>query len=182
MKNSIVLLAMVSTILSCNMAKKDKAPSQEQTKIESKEMREISQLAEESQETLDIANAFMGAMGQGDLEAMQRLMHEDMIWQNAGDSSLPWIGPWTGKKVILEEFLPSFGKNFVAKKWEPNDAFAKGDTAAYFGQMIGLLTNSGQETEEFTYALRVKVKDGKVILWNWFEDSFEVSMAYHAKE
>ena len=45
--------------------------------------------------------------------------------------------------------------------------------------MIGLLTKSGKETTEFNYALRVKVKDGKVILWNWFEDSYAVSNAYH---
>jgi len=180
MKKIIVLLALVFTFHSCDMTKKENAQSQEQTNTESKEMREIDQLADESQATLDIANAFMAAMGQGDMETMQNLMHDNMVWQNAGDPSLPWIRKWSGKRVILEEFLPSFGKNFVTKKWEPNDAFAKGDTAAYFGQMIGLLTNSGQETEEFTYALRVKVKDGKVILWNWFEDSYEVSRAYHA--
>lgn len=132
-------------------------------------------------ETLKIADAFMGAMGKGDMETMMSLMHEDMIWQNAGDKSLPWIGQWEGKKVILEDFLPVFGEQFKTIKWEPNDALSSGNTAAYFGQMIGLLTNSNQETKEFTYALRVKVKDGKVILWNWFEDSFEVSQAYHGK-
>ena len=47
--------------------------------------------------------------------------------------------------------------------------------------MIGLLTKSGKETTEVNYALRVKVKDGKVILWNWFEDSYAVSNAYHGK-
>ncbi|WP_298518627.1 nuclear transport factor 2 family protein [uncultured Kordia sp.] len=135
----------------------------------------------QGEETLKIANAFMGAMGKGDMEAMKNLMHEDMVWQNAGDSSLPWIGPWNGKKAILEDFFPVFGKNFITKKWQPTDAIANGDTAAYFGQMIGLLTNSNKETKEFTYALRVKVKDGKVILWNWFEDSYEVSKVYHDK-
>ncbi|APD05821.1 hypothetical protein UJ101_00269 [Flavobacteriaceae bacterium UJ101] len=142
------------------------------------EMSENDKMTIQSQETLNIANAFMEAMGKGDMEAMQNLMHEDMVWQNAGDSNLPWIGPWKGKRVILEEFFPVFGKNFITKKWEPNDTFASGNTAAYFGQMIGLLTKSNQETSEFTYALRVKVKDGKVILWNWFEDSYEVSQAY----
>ncbi|WP_350288577.1 nuclear transport factor 2 family protein [uncultured Croceitalea sp.] len=136
---------------------------------------------DEAKSTMDIANAFMSAMGKGDMEAMSNLMHDDMVWQNAGDKSLPWIGPWKGKKVILKDFLPSFGANFQTIKWEPNDALSRGDTAAYFGQMIGLLKTSNTKTSEFTYALRVKVKDGKVILWNWFEDSFEVSRAYHNK-
>lgn len=133
----------------------------------------------EGEATMKVAMTFMETMGNGDMETMMSLMHEDMVWQNGGDKSLPWIGPWKSKKVILEEFLPVFGENFKTTKWETEDAFASGDTASFFGQMGGLLTKSNQNTKEFTWALRVKVKDGKVILWNWFEDSFEVSRAYH---
>ena len=133
----------------------------------------------QSKETMDVAMQFMGAMGKGDMETLVSLMHEDMVWQNAGDPNVPWIGPWKGKKAILEDFMPKFGAGFKTIKWEPNDGFASGDTAAFFGQMIGELTHSGQQTNEFTYALRVKVKDGKIILWNWFEDSFEVSRAFN---
>lgn len=133
------------------------------------------------QTAMDIANAFMGAMGKGDMEKMSNLMHEDMVWQNAGADNIPWMGVWKGKKLILEEFLPSFSQGFQTIKWEPIDAVGSDDTAAYFGQMIGKLTNSGEQTKEFTYALRVKVKDEKVILWNWFEDSIEVARAFNAK-
>ena len=135
----------------------------------------------QSEATMSIAMGFMEAMGKGDMETMVSLMHEDMVWHNEGDKSMPWIGPWNGKKAILEEFMPLFGKHFQTVKWEPNDALANGDTAAFFGRMIGRLTQSGKETREFTYALRVKVKDGKIILWNWFEDSYEVSKAFHGK-
>lgn len=135
--------------------------------------------ASTSDETMEIAMNFMGAMGKGDMETMKNLMHDDMVWHNEGDKSLPWIGPWKGKKEILEKLLPLFGSNFKTIKWEPIDALSKGDTAAFFGNMIGELTKTGKQTPEFTYALRVKVKDGKVILWNWFEDSYAVSKAYH---
>lgn len=133
----------------------------------------------QSEETMKIAMAYMDAMGKGDMKTMLNLMHDDMVWQNEGDSRMPWIGPWKGKKAILEEFMPLFGENFKTTKWETEDAFASGDTAAFFGRMIGLTTKSNQATKEFTFALRVKVKDGKIILWNWFEDSFEVSQTYH---
>lgn len=141
----------------------------------------MKQLKGKKQSAMDIANAFMEAMGKGDMETMTNLMHEDMTWQNAGDKTLPWIGPWHGKKAILEKFMPAFGAGFQTIKWEPVDALTSDDTAAYFGQMIGKLTNSGEETKEFTYALRVKIKDGQIILWNWFEDGVEVSRAYHGK-
>ncbi len=145
-------------------------------------MKQLKGGAKKKGNAMTIADAFMGAMGKGDMETMSNLMHDDMVWQNAGDKSLPWIGPWVGKKIILEKFLPSFGENFQTLKWEPVDALTTDDTAAYFGQMVGLLTKSNQKTDEFTYALRVKVKDGKVILWNWFEDSVEVANAYHGKK
>lgn len=180
LKLSMVILTVIVCASACvdgNTEKKNNDKKEDMTTNQTKSDAEL-----QGEETLEIANAFMAAMGKGDMEAMKNLMHDDMVWQNAGDSSLPWIGPWNGKKAILEDFFPVFGENFVTKKWEPTDAIASGDTAAYFGQMIGLLTHSNKETEEFTYALRVKVKDGKVILWNWFEDSYEVSKTYHANK
>lgn len=169
---TFVLFGMLLPIGCAEKTPKEPTPEPQETAL-------TETTADISQSTMDVANAFMGAMGKGDMKTMIGLMHDDMVWQNSGDKSLPWIIPWYGKESILKDFLPVFGENFKTLKWEPTDGFASGDTAAYFGQMKGLLTHSGQETNEFTYALRVKVKDGKVILWNWFEDSFEVSRAYH---
>ncbi len=177
MKNNLIIILVAAFMtVSCNTSSNKNAKE----KVVA-ELNKVEKLAKKSQETLDIANAYMAAMGKGDIAAMNNLMHEDMVWQNAGDSEIPWMGPWNGKKAILEKFFPAFGKGFITKKWEPTDSFASGDTAAYFGQMIGLLTGSNKETNEFTYALRVKVKDGKIILWNWFEDSYEVSKTYQNK-
>lgn len=182
MKEKIVtILVVVALSVGCKMNNKESGQKDYLAASIGDETEKVVSDEDQSDETMQIAQAFMGAMGKGDMETMTSLMHDDMVWQNSGDKSLPWIGPWKGKKVILEKFMPLFGQNFKTIKWEPNDGFASGDTAAFFGQMMGLLTKSNTETAEFTYALRVKVKDGKVILWNWFEDSFEVSRAYHAK-
>ncbi len=178
MKNLLlsISLIMLFIFIACD-TKKDKENNV--LKTEMSESIEQSDIEKQSQATMQIAMKFMGAMGKGDMETMTSLMHDDMVWHNEGDKELPWIGPWNGKKTILEEFLPKFGANLKTTKWEQTDGFASGDTAAFFGKMKGILTNSGLETKEFTYALRVKVKDGKVILWNWFEDSYEISKAYH---
>ncbi len=133
----------------------------------------------EGEMTMKIASAYMNAMSSGNMEAMKNLMHDDMVWQNEGDKSMPWIGPWVGKQVILSDFFPKFGENFKTLEWKTEDTLAKGDTAAFFGKMTGLTTHSNQKTNEFTFGLRVKVKDGKVILWNWLENSYEVSKTYH---
>jgi len=134
----------------------------------------------ESQASFDIVMAFMGAVGTGDMDKAISLMADDMVWQNEGDSAMPWVGPWNGKDEILN-FLPIFGKNFQTTAWDNTDALALGDTVAVFGKMNGITTHSGKEIGEFSFALRAKVRDGKVVLWNWFEDSYAVSQAYHAK-
>lgn len=133
---------------------------------------------EDGQASFDTVMAFMGAMGAGDMEKMSALMADDMVWQNEGDASLPWIGTWEGKETIFG-FLAKFSENVETTLWENEDAFASKDTVAVFGRMKTKLTRSGVETETFNFALRAKVRDGQVVLWNWFEDSYAVSRAFH---
>jgi ketosteroid isomerase-like protein len=136
------------------------------------------EMDETTQASFDTVMAFMGAMGSGDMETMGKLMANDMVWHNEGDASLPWIGETSGKENIFG-FLGVFSSNLQTTKWENTDAFASGDTVAVFGVMNAIATKTGKETGEFTFALRAKVRDGQVVLWHWFEDSFAVSQAYH---
>ena len=133
-----------------------------------------------SQNSLDTVMAFMEAMGGGDMDLMSSLMADDMVWHNEGDTTLPWIGETKGKENIFQ-FLGVFSENLETTLWENEDAFASGDTVAVFGRMNGRTTKSGKETGIFSFALRAKVRDGQVVLWHWFEDSFAISQAYHGK-
>ena len=133
-----------------------------------------------SQASFDTVMAFMAARGEGP-DAMSPLMADDMVWHNEGDMTVPWIrGDTVGKDAIFE-FLGVFGAGLQTTLWENTDAFASGDTVAVFGRMNGITTASGQEIGEFSFALRAKVRDGQVVLWHWFEDSFALSQAYHAR-
>jgi ketosteroid isomerase-like protein len=162
MKRRTMLKASIGTALALTLAKQVQAQTMDP----------------KSQETFDTVMAFMGAMGKGEMDKMSALMDTDMIWQNEGDKTVPWIGPWKGQDEIFA-FLSVFSSNFETTKWENEDAFASGDTVAVFGNMNARMTKSGKETGEFAFALRAKVRDGKVVLWNWFEDSYAISKAYH---
>lgn len=133
---------------------------------------------DQSEASLQTVMGLMGAMGSGDMAAMGDLMADDMVWHNEGDPNIPWIGPWDGKEAIFG-FLGVFSENFQTTKWENTDVLASGDTVAIFGDMNGITTKSGKEIGDFTFALRAKVRDGQVVLWNWFEDSYAVSQAYN---
>ena len=139
------------------------------------------EMDETSQASFDTVMAFMGAMGEGP-DAMSPLMADDMVWHNEGDTSIPWVhGGIKGKEAIFE-FLGVFGAGLQTTKWENTDAFASGDTVAVFGVMNGITPHSGKEIGEFSFALRAKVRDGQIVLWHWFEDSFALSQAYHDGE
>lgn len=164
MKRSILVTTLLSAVIALSLSVQATA----------------AEMDAESQKTFDIVMSFMGAVGSGDIATATELMDENMVWHNEGDSAMPWIGPWNGKEAILK-FLPVFGANFQTTAWDNTDAFALGDTVAVFGKMNGITTHSGKEIGEFTFALRAKVRDGKVVLWHWFENSYAVSQAYHSK-
>ncbi len=172
----ITSLSILMAFFGCESSKKE-SQSANIEKINQNDKEK--NMDKQSKATMDIAMKFMDAMGKGDMETMVSLMDDDMVWQNEGDKAMPWIGPWKGKKVILETFLPLFMEHFKTTKWVTEDAISSGDVAAFFGQMKGITLKSNQETTEFTFALRVKVANGKIILWNWLEDSYAISQSYH---
>ncbi|MEP4052323.1 MAG: nuclear transport factor 2 family protein [Litorimonas sp.] len=134
----------------------------------------------QGQRTLKVAEAFLTAAGSGDGETLNTLMADDFVWHNEGDATIPWIGNWEGKDVVFGEFMPAFGAGLKTTSWTTDYKMASGNQAIFMGKMSAIANNSGAETGEFSWAVRVHVEDEKVKSWNWFEDSFAVSQAYHA--
>lgn len=136
---------------------------------------------DQSAATLETAQAFLGAAGSGDMDTLQSLMTDDFVWHNEGDTTIPWVGgPWIGKEVVLNEFLPAFGAGLTTTSWTTDYSFANDDQAVFMGTMSAVANNTGVNTGEFSWAVRVNVVDGKVKSWNWFEDSYAVSAAYNS--
>ena len=134
-----------------------------------------------TQQTLQIAQSFLEAAGSGDIEALSALMVDDFVWHNEGDRTVPWIGTWEGKETVLNLFLPTFGGGLQTTSWTTDYSFAKDDQAVFMGTMAADATNTGESTGPMSWAVRVQVVDGKVKSWNWFEDSFAVTRAFHGQ-
>ncbi len=136
----------------------------------------------QSAKTLEVAKSFLSAAGSGDMETLKKLMANDFVWHNEGDKSIPWIGLWKGKDVVLNDFMPKFGAGLTVTSWTTDYNFANGNQAVFIGTMSAIANNSGVDTGKFSWVVRVHVEGDKVKSWNWFEDSFAVSKAYHAKK
>lgn len=142
---------------------------------------EIRSEYKQGQRTLKVAEAFLTAAGSGDGETLNQLMADDFVWHNEGDATIPWIGTWEGKDVVFQKFMPAFGAGLTTTSWTTDYSLASGDQAVFIGKMGATANNTGADTGEFSWAVRVHVEDGKVKSWNWFEDSYAVSKAYHAQ-
>lgn len=136
----------------------------------------------QSAKTLEVAQAFLMAAGSGDMKTLNMLMADDFVWHNEGDKTIPWIGNWEGKDIVLNKFLPTFGAGLKVTSWTTDYSFATGDQAAFMGTMSAITTNTGVDTGKFTWAVRVNVENGQVKSWNWLENSYAVSKAYHSKK
>ncbi len=137
--------------------------------------------ADASAATLATAKAFLTAAGSGDGETLRGLMASDFVWHNEGDKRVPWIGSWSGPDEVFGKFMPAFASGLKADTWTTDYSFVKDDQAVFMGTMSATLTKSGAKTGVFSWAVRVEVKDGKVKSWNWFEDSYGVSKAFHGE-
>ncbi|MEM6640540.1 MAG: nuclear transport factor 2 family protein [Pseudomonadota bacterium] len=131
--------------------------------------------------TLAVAKQFLTAAGSGDGATLMALTDEDFVWHNEGDSRLPWIGNWAGKQTVFGTFMPAFGKGLSVTAWTTDYEFVNGNQAVFMGTMAADANNTGVNTGLMSWAVRVHVEDGKVKSWNWFEDSYAVSQAYHGK-
>lgn len=134
-----------------------------------------------SAQTLSIAKSFLAAAGSGDTTKLGELMSDDFVWHNEGDTQVPWIGNWVGKETVLNQFLPAFSAGLEVTSWTTDYSFASENQAVFIGTMSAITTHSGVDTGSFSWAVRVHVEDNKVLSWNWFEDGFALSNAYHSK-
>ncbi|MEM7210112.1 MAG: nuclear transport factor 2 family protein [Pseudomonadota bacterium] len=167
MKKSVIPLIAILALLSACASNPNSAETRSATAQEA--------------ETLQTAQAFLQAAGSGDGEALNKLMSEDFYWHNEGDSRIPWIGTWRGKEAVFGQFMPAFGAGLRVTEWNTEYSFVTADQAVFIGSMSADATTTGRNTGSMSWAVRVHVKDGKVKSWNWFEDSYAVSKAFHGE-
>lgn len=172
------ILLVSTTLTACGAKNKTHQTSERNTEITTELPKDYVQ----GQKTLDVGQKFLMAAGSGDGETLSNLMTDDFVWHNEGDDSLPWIGNWEGKQTVLGTFMPAFGGGLETTSWTTDYSMASGDQAIFMGTMSAKAKNTGEDTGKFGWAVRVNVVDGKVKSWNWFEDSFAVSKAYHGNK
>ncbi len=78
--------------------------------------------------------------------------------------------------------MPAFASGLKITSWSTDYNFVSADQAVFMGTMSADANETGKSTGIMNWAVRVHVVDGKVKSWNWLEDSYAVSKAYHGDD
>ena len=126
--------------------------------------------------TLKTVQAFLGAMGARNLDAIVELFAEQVDWYIPGDEKLaPWLGKRTDKKAV---------RNFFALLWpatEPLSAsvdhlFVDGDQAVVIGEFSTRMLATGKVVNSL-FHIAMTVENGLINRYRLLEDSLAVSRA-----
>jgi ketosteroid isomerase-like protein len=113
------------------------------------------------------------AYREGNAERVAALVHDDIDWCIHGPAHVfPFEGPRRGKAQVME-VLGTIGQRFELTRYEPELVIVEGDRAATIVQTAFVQRSTGR-----TLSLRLvnflRVKDGQVIEFREFSDTFDV--------
>ena len=104
------------------------------------------------------------------------LFSEDVDWHVAGDvDAVSWIGRKTGRKGVAE-FYQAIRDLIVSERFEVTEILVQGNRAIALGELESRVKSTGKLiVSEFAFDLTFR--DGLIVRFRMFEDSFAVARA-----
>lgn len=131
------------------------------------------------QSTRGTVDAFFNHFGAGEFSALVDLFAEQVDFDVAGASNVPWTGTRSNKKEV-SEFFPLFSKYLTApEEFNLSTIIVDGEHAVATGRNVfGVLATGKKFTNDF--AIHFTVSNGKIIRYHMYEDSHAISAAFTA--
>jgi len=89
---------------------------------------------------------------------------------------LPWTGTSSGPKAFIDTFSRVF-QYWQAFNFEPKEIFGSGENVAVFGSFT-YKSNTLGITATSPFSIHAKVKDGKIIYFQFMEDTFATAATF----
>ena len=109
-------------------------------------------------------------------EEIGDLFSDDVDWHVAGDTAVvPWIGRKHGKAGAAE-FYRQIRELIQSERFEVADVLIQGDRAIALGDLESRVRSTGKLIKS-EFAFDLTVKNGEIVRFRMFEDSFAVAQA-----
>jgi ketosteroid isomerase-like protein len=115
------------------------------------------------------------AFGRGDIPGLLAMLSEDVQWDHAGPSEIPWAGSFRGHDGVVK-FFTAIGENCDFLSFEPQTFLADQDRVVVLGSEKIKHKVSGREWET-PWAHVYTVKDGKITTFREYTDTAAVAAA-----
>jgi len=113
------------------------------------------------------------AYARRDFDCVAALLHDDIDWIIYGPVQIfPFEGPRHGKVSVMEA-LGDIAKDFMLERYVPEAIIVEGDRAAVMSDVAFVQRVTGR-TLSFRIADVLRLRDGKVIEFREFTDSFDL--------
>ncbi|MBJ6760417.1 nuclear transport factor 2 family protein [Myxococcaceae bacterium JPH2] len=129
-------------------------------------------MATTTKTSADVLKGFFDAFGKGDADGVVNSFHPDalIVAVRKGDRKGEQLhGSYKGKDGA-KEFVTNLGKNFDTKAFSVEHLIGDGDVAYASGAFVHNIRSTGKPYAS-DWALKVLVKDGKILEYHFYEDS-----------
>lgn len=141
----------------------------------------------------EVLAAYLTAITQKDLSAIDRLFHQDVEYVVNGATSghpkdslpiisaqcrdaLPWLGVYRGRAAV-KVFLRHMHRNLEVTAFGTRMVISEGNTAAAFGWFRLHALPTGR-TVDIPYSIMLEVRDGLIARYHFLENTFDVALAF----
>lgn len=125
--------------------------------------------------TREVVEAFLARRGAGDIDGMLELFAEPVDFHTFGSPLVPWIAQPTTLAGVRE----FFGNLFAGTTPLTADVdlfLVEGEEAVLIGD-VRVKVNSTGRSYDSPFALRLTVRDGRIVRHRVFEDSYALHVA-----
>lgn len=119
------------------------------------------------------------AFGRGDIPALLALLTNDVVWDTIGPTgAIPWASRRRGPEQVGQFFSDLTGA-VDFQQLQPREFIAQGDWVVVLGHSHYTIRANGRPLEQ-DWVMVLKLRDGKVAEYQYFEDTAATVAALQA--
>ncbi|QSQ20835.1 nuclear transport factor 2 family protein [Pyxidicoccus parkwayensis] len=173
MKVQLTLTAIVFALsIHTTAAAEGKNPPAAASTKKDKEMTAAAAATTATKSAADVVKGFFDAFGKGDGEAVVNSFHKDAVItavRKGERKGTQLHGTYNGQQGA-KDFVTNLGKNFDTKAFSVDSVIGEGNVAFASGAFVHNIRTTGKPYAS-DWALKVIVKDGKILEYHFYEDS-----------
>ena len=145
------------------------------------------------QDNTQIVKKFFELFAKGDIEGIAPFFTEDVEYMVIGvpgappnqtlptlseesEQAIPWLGLYHGPEGA-KEFVSHLQRNIEVLGFGPQEFIQQGNDMAVFGT-FRYRARSTQRIMDTGYVIRIQMRDGKIALYRFYENTFAIAAAF----